>query len=205
MKDWGSKKLEIANYYKELIDGHGPSPRACDYGRPESQQIKFHVLSDAISLDGKSILDVGCGFADYAGYLQRHFHNIDYSGVDITPDCIMRARENYPGLDIHQTDILQDTIERKFNFVTANGIFYLLGESAQPMMHELINRMYELTDEAVAFNSLSSWCPDKEKGEFYADPLKTLEYCRSLTPWVTLRHDYHSRDFTIYMYRKKNI
>ena len=38
-----------------------------------------------------------------------------------------------------------------------------------------------------------------KEGEFYTDPLQTLAFCRTLTPWVTLRHDYHSRDFTIYM------
>jgi len=61
--------------------------------------------------------------------------------------------------------------------------------------------MYALATTAVAFNSLSAWAPDQEAGEFYADPLQVVDLCRRLTPWVVLRHDYHPRDFTVYMYK----
>ncbi|CDN13322.1 hypothetical protein RintRC_4207 [Richelia intracellularis] len=56
----------------------------------------------------------------------------------------------------------------------------------------------------MAFNSLSSWGTQKESGEFYADPLATVKFCRTLTPWVILRHDYMQHDFTIYMYRESH-
>ena len=65
--------------------------------------------------------------------------------------------------------------------------------------------MYEASNYAVAFNSLSSYCMNKEEDEFYADPLDVFKFCLSLTPWVSLRHDYHHRDFTIYMYKNQNI
>jgi hypothetical protein len=54
---------------------------------------------------------------------------------------------------------------------------------------------------ALAFNSLSNWANDQEANEFYADPVQVLNFCRELTPWVVLRHDYHPRDFTVYMYK----
>ncbi len=90
-----------------------------------------------------------------------------------------------------------------FDVVTANGIFYLLGEQAWPMMQQIIERLYELATSAVAFNSLSAWAnkEEQEAGEYYADPIKVVDFCRRLTPWVVLRHDYHPRDFTIYMYK----
>ena len=40
-----------------------------------------------------------------------------------------------------------------------------------------------------------------EPGEFYADPVQTLSWCHTLSPFVVLRHDYHSRDFTVYVYK----
>ena len=43
--------------------------RACDYGHAESQLIKSTVLSDVMPLSKNSVLDVGCGFADYAAFL----------------------------------------------------------------------------------------------------------------------------------------
>jgi len=69
------------------------------------------------------------------------------------------------------------------------------------MMKNLVERMFSLCTSAVAFNSLSAWCADKDEGEFYADPFRTVNFCRELTPWVSLRHDYHSRDFTVYLYK----
>jgi hypothetical protein len=53
----------------------------------------------------------------------------------------------------------------------------------------------------VAFNSLSAWATDQEAGEFYADPLRVVDFCRRITPRVVLRHDYHPRDFTVYLYK----
>ena len=94
---------------------------------------------------------------------------------------------------------------RTFDVVVANGIFYLLDEQPAPMMQHMIERMFSLAKKAVAFNSLSAWARDQEGGEFYADPLQTVEFCRRLTPWVVLRHDYHPRDFTVYLYKTARI
>ena len=70
-------------------------------------------------------------------------------------------------------------------------------------MQRLIAKMFSLCSDAAVFNSLSAWAPDRESGEFYADPAATLDYCRTLTPWVALRHDYHPRDFTVFLFKKQ--
>lgn len=199
MSNWTEKKNSIESYYTGLIQEHGHSPRACDYGRPESQDKKFRVLAEAMNLNNKTVLDVGCGFAHFSQFLANSFDSVDYHGVDITQEFVTQARTLHPDVKIDHADILNDDLGRTYDFVTANGIFYLLGQDAKQLMHDLITRMFALTHDTVAFNSLSSWCDDKESGEFYADPLETLEFCRTLSPWVTLRHDYHTRDFTIYM------
>lgn len=199
MSNWIEKKNVIESYYTGLIEEHGHSPRSCDYGRPESQDKKFRVLSEAINLNGKSVLDVGCGFAHFSQFLSDMFDGVNYHGVDITREFITQAKSLHPDVNVQHADILSETFDKTYDFVTANGIFYLLGANAQDVMQNLVTRMFELTHDTVAFNSLSSWCDDKEDGEFYADPLQAVTFCRTLTPWVTLRHDYHSRDFTIYM------
>jgi len=194
---------KISSYYDHLVKQYGHSPRACDYGNPLSQQTKFRTLSAVMDLTGKTILDVGCGMGDYADYLTGRFKDFTYSGIDISSKMVETARQAHPALDIRLGNIIEDVIER-FDVITANGIFYLLGPGAPALMKEMVTRMYALSIRAVAFNSLSSWAQDKEEGEFYADPLDTTEFCRQLTPWVVLRHDYHSRDFTVYLYREQN-
>ena len=70
-------------------------------------------------------------------------------------------------------------------------------------MFSIIEKMFELSTGVIAFNSLSSWAKDPQAKEFYADPATVLHFCRELTPWVVLRHEYHPRDFTVFMYKQK--
>lgn len=191
----------IADYYDRLVRKYGHDPRACDYGRVESQKIKFRILSEVLPLVNASLLDVGCGFADFAAFLQGRFSGLRYSGIDLCAAMVEEARSNHPELDLRVGNISEAEFKGTFDVVTANGIFYLLGDQAWPMMQRMIERMYALANTAVAFNSLSSWATDQEAGEYYADPLQVSDFCRRLTPWVVLRHDYHPRDFTVYLYK----
>jgi SAM-dependent methyltransferase len=193
----------VAEYYDRLVERYGHDPRACDYGRPESQLRKFQVLADIADLKGKRILDVGCGFADYAEYLRSRFGLVKYVGIDVSPRMIKEAKRLRPELDLRLCNVLDQTFKETFDVVTANGLFYLLGRDAPDFLRQIVRRMCELAEFAVAFNSLSSWAPIKEPAEFYADPLDVLKFCRTLTPWVALRHDYFPHDFTIYMYKRQ--
>jgi SAM-dependent methyltransferase len=193
----------IADYYNRLVDCYGHDSKACDYGRPQSQTIKFKVLSEVAQLGGKTVLDVGCGLGDYADYLQERFTCPIYTGIDIAPRMLEEVRLHRPTLDVRLMNILDDRMNATFDVVSANGIFYLLGEAAENQMKAIIQRMYSLAKHAVALNSLSAWASVKEPGEFYADPLETVRFCRTLSPWVVLRHDYLPHDFTIYMYRDR--
>lgn len=195
----------IADYYRELIWKYGHDPRACDYGRAESQLIKFRVLSEVTPLAQCSVLDVGCGFADFARFLDDRSPGVQYTGIDLCPEMINQGKLSNPGLDLQVANIAEVVLDRSFDVVVANGIFYLLGEQAMGLMQHMIERMFSLATRAVAFNSLSAWTRDQAPGEFYADPLHTLEFCRGLTPWVVLRHDYHPRDFTVYLYKSARI
>ena len=203
MKGRRANVARIAAYYDALVDKYGHSPRACDYGRARSQEAKFRVLADVLPLTGKSILDVGCGFADFSDFLAARYGRVRYVGVDVSPGMIKQAKRLHPKLDLRLGNIFEDE-PGTFDVVCANGIFYLLGKDARSLMKRAIRRMFGMCTRALAFNSLSHWAPDRVGREFYADPLETLDFCRTLTPWVVLRQDYHPRDFTIYMYKKKN-
>ena len=43
----------------------------------------FDVLTQIGIVDGSSVLDVGCGFADYFDYANELGINIHYTGIDI--------------------------------------------------------------------------------------------------------------------------
>ena len=190
----------IGSYYDALVSEHGHHFRACDYGRAESQRLKFQVLSEVMALEGKSVLDIGCGFADFSDYLKSRYDRITYAGIDVSAEMVREASKLHPDLRIAHGNFLEAEHD-PHDIVFANGIFYLLGEAAWPIMKRLIARMYETARVAIAFNSLSSWATTQEAGEFYAEPSKVLDYCRTLCSRVVLRHDYLPHDFTIYLYK----
>jgi SAM-dependent methyltransferase len=193
----------IAGYYERLVAEYGHDARACDYGGLQSQQAKFRVLAEVGDLRGCHVLDVGCGFADWASFLEREVGEIRYTGIDLSSSMVAEAKRIRPDLDVRVANVLDDSVTGQFDIVSANGVFYLLGEEAPRLMRGIIEKMFGMARVSAAFTTLSGWAPDPLPGEFYADPLATLAFCRQLTPWVTMRHDYHTRDFAIYMYRER--
>lgn len=189
----------IANFYNERVIQYGHDPRACDYGRAKSQQQKFEVLSQITNYSKSSVLDVGCGFADFAHYLFERYDGVDYHGLDLSVEMISKARLSSPDLDLRVGNILDLPSTESYDIITANGIFYLLGDEAPLKMQELVLAMYKRSRKGIVFNSLSSWANIQEKDEYYANPLDVLEWSRKLSPWIIFRHDYLRHDFTIFI------
>ena len=189
----------IADFYNERVRIFGHDPRACDYGRAESQQRKFAVLSRMTDYSQASVLDVGCGFADFAEYLLKRYEGVEYHGLDLSEEMIAKARSVRPELNLRVGNVFELPQDESYDIITANGIFYLLGANAEYLMMQIVAEMYKRSRKGVVFNSLSSWASVHENGEYYANPLKVLEWCRKLSPWIALNHNYLQHDFTVYI------
>jgi SAM-dependent methyltransferase len=197
---WSAHVARTAEFYGSLVAEHGDDIRALDYGSRRSQQVRFGVLAEAIP-PGATLLDVGCGFSELADFLDERRILVQYQGVDISAELIERARQRHPERSLRVLDILTADPGGPYDVIVANGIFYLLRDDAVVCMRRLIRRMWQLTRRKLAFTSLSAWSPRRAEEEFQAEPLETLDYCRTLTPFVALRHDYLEHDFAIIMRR----
>jgi SAM-dependent methyltransferase len=193
-----------ARRYRRLFDEHGQSHKSLNWGSQEGQYLRFRILAEIGVLEGKRILDVGCGLGDFAGWLSQNNIRADYTGLDLTPELVEQAHKSYPKLNFIQGSILDESLlaGQQFDFVFTSGIFYTYSIAGDAWLRSAVSRMWGLCKEGVAFNSLSAWAQLHDANEYYADPSATLEYCRTLTSWVAMRHDYHPRDFTIYLSRR---
>jgi ubiquinone/menaquinone biosynthesis C-methylase UbiE len=199
---WLAENARNVRIYSGLVRKYGDDVRALDWGSRSSQEKRFQVLEEIGCLNGASVLDVGCGLGDLYARLKANGMRTRYTGLDITPEMIEMARKRFPEAQFCVGDLLNPSHPiQSHDYLVSSGIFAKRRTAPLEFLKAMAGRMFRLSKRGVAFNCLSAWAEHKEKGEFYADPLKVLDYCRGLTPWVVLRHDYHPRDFTIYMYK----
>jgi SAM-dependent methyltransferase len=199
---FGKDDERTVAYYTERVEKFGNDVRTLNWGSKASQENRFAVLANIGSLNNKRVLDVGCGLGDFYGWLNNQHIETKFHGVDITPRLIEMARVRFPEATFEVGGLMQELhVNCEFDYVFASGIFYLRQDKPFKYMCKMITRMFELCRYGIAFNSLSEWAAEKDAGEFYADPNAVVEFCRSLSTCVVLRHDYHPSDFTIYLYK----
>ncbi|HPF47784.1 MAG TPA: class I SAM-dependent methyltransferase [Emcibacteraceae bacterium] len=203
--DWKEGNEENIKIFDDLLSRHGADFKALDWGSKESQLLRFKILSEIDCLNHASILDVGCGLGDLYEWFQNEKINTHYMGIDITPSLIEAAKNRYPNTMFSTINILNDDgeLNEPYNYVFASGIFAKHQKAGEGYVHAMIQKMYALCDKGLAFNSLSSLSKGLDDDDFGLNPDELLTFCRSLTPWVVLRQDYHPNDMTIYMYREK--
>lgn len=190
-------------FYQALLEKHGHSFRALNWGSAESQRKRFEVLSDVGMKSGDRILDVGCGLADFYAWILEQNPGVNYTGIDITPSMTQAALNRFPDVEITNKTIFDLEVSVDvFDYVVASGIFFLRREDPMLHMEKVISAMFQKSAKGIAFNSLSTWALEKTDREFYADPQKVLEFCRKLSPNIILRHDYHPADFTVYVFKR---
>lgn len=190
-------------HFTALAEAHGVDARALDWRGRESQELRFSVLARIGIAPEARVLDVGCGQGDLLPWLRARGFAGTYLGVDITPSMVATARQRFPDARFERVDLLaEDTpAPGRFDVVLASGIFYRRAVAPDTFMRAMVARMFALAEHGLAFNSLSTWAAGRDPGEFYADPAAVLAWCRAITPWVALLHDYHPGDFTVLMRR----
>jgi len=202
------KEKEIIQDYQQGLEKFGQSPKALHWRNEESQKIRFKVLAEAISKQDLksskiSVLDVGCGFADFYAYLKKIGFAGKYVGTEIVPEFAQAALERFPEIEILIQDICKKPFKEKFDYVIANGIMNHNIENVEKYRKKFIKIMFAHAKKCLAFNLASKYRKmEKESSRIhYADPAEYFSYCMSLSPKVILRHDYLLRDFTIFVYR----
>lgn len=191
----------VVALYTRQVRALGPNHHGQGWVSRASQEQRFAVLADVGDLHGATVLDVGCGVADFYAYLQRRsVAPSRYAGMDFTPAMLQTARRRFPQIPFHQGDIL-DLREppETADYVVASGLFSHMNDA---LLRRALPTLFDLCRRGLAFNILSAWTPGEKADLFHADPAQTLLWCRTLTPWSVLRHDYQPHDFTIYLYRE---
>lgn len=193
----------ILNYYSNLFKKYGDDPKSLGWGNGR-QSMRFQILNQIGSFQNCSVLDVGCGFGDFFGFLDSQKIESHYHGVDINNDFIKLAQEKYPKAKFESRDIQKNKFNKKFDWVIGTGLTNK--SSTYPYLKNLVNEMFKICKKGVAIDFISNYVDYKEKGIFYTSPEIMFKFTKTLTRRVLLRNDYFPFEFCLYLYKndKKN-
>jgi len=196
----------LITFYSSQLKLHGDRPEALRW-TPEGQRMRYRLLleitPDLEGLQGKTILDYGCGKGDFLGFLKRHGIEADYTGIDINPELIALASMKHPEasfkvLDVEETDPGED-----FDYVFVCGVFNNNVEGATESMKNALRKLFARTRLALAVTGLTSHTRERDRELNYVSPVEMVDFAlRELTPHLVLRHDRVPEDFTLFLYRR---
>jgi SAM-dependent methyltransferase len=191
-------------WYETHVRKYGFHYRALGFGRRSSQEKRFGSILTLGALQGKRVLDMGCGFGDLLAYL--HTRNIfpQYTGVDLCAPMVEHCRKRFWDTDavFERGDALTfDAEAGSYDYVVASGIFGLAARGTRERIEPTLRRLFLLCGTGMAVNFLSRRAPRRNPARLYLDPAEMLQLALQLTPAARLDHSYLPNDFTICMYR----
>ncbi len=167
-----------------------------------TQRMRFEAFITQHQLDGKSILDVGCGTGDLWSHLKRHNLKSAYMGVDLSPKMIEVCQRLHPDAQFEAQDILTWDAGRTFDYTISIGIHNIKIENGWELLKQVTARQFELCSVAAHLSLLS------DRYQQFADHIQpwaveqVLAFALTLTPFVLVQHHYLPHDFSITLYRQ---
>lgn len=199
MKDiLGEIAKSTVTRYSERFKDLGRNVRALGWGSDEQQRYRFEQVLRGTAIEGKSVLDIGCGFGDFLSYcLEADCKPKNYIGWDINPDLIAEAKKQHPSSTF---TVLNLEKQAKANPVADVGV--MLGVLNFNFKDNYDNKNFTKMMIQKAFLSVSGCLVvdflsiyrtadyPKEDVVFYHDPSEMLAFALELTPNVKLQHNY---------------
>jgi len=195
------QRQRIVDRHRDSFTRHGHHPNALYWSGRDIQELRFAVLNDIGIQDGDAVLDVGCGFGDFKSWSARAGGDLDYTGIDLSPDLLAHAKH----IHTDGTFVCGDLFDAKcknnsFDWVLLSGALNEQLHDDSAYAKRVIEKMYQLCRKGVAFNMLDA--RHLQAHDLHSQmPEYILAYCQQICPHCTLSDDYLQNDFTIYMRR----
>jgi len=191
-----------ARWYEDKVRTYGFDHRGLGFRSRCSQVKRFEALLEVGDLDGRRVLDVGCGFGDLLAFLQERGIEPIYTGIDVCEPMVRRCIERFGTQGRFEVvDVLEYEPKQTFDYVIASGLFGLDAEGVRERILPSLERMVEWARIGAAVNFLSAAYPTPAENRIYVEPGKAIEAALTLAPAVRLDHSYLPNDFTLYLYR----
>jgi SAM-dependent methyltransferase len=183
--------------YAELAAKHGHDPLALGLTKGKAAERMLQLTVDW-DLNGKSFLDVGCGFGDFLRFAEmRGIKDLDYTGVDFTPESIEIANkqaasspEDYKTRFFCGDFLSFDTELLKSDYVMCSGILgYKTDDNIYTCFQSLLSKMWECANTAVSLNMPSDKVDFRNDYSPYFNPAAIIEIAYSYSRRLVWKND----------------
>jgi len=199
------KTLQL--YYEKCLAEHGPTAKGMDWPNPEDLAMRFKVLIDVADLNGKSLLDLGCGVGLMIDHLKERnlLDAFDYNGSDISPRMIAVARQRHPSNSFEVRDTLVNPYGKdQFDYIVMNGVLTEKHGMSQSQMIEfskqLIQNSYQSCKRGMSFNVMSSHVDWKRDDLFHWELDDIVSFMvKNCSRKIRILMDYGLYEYTVHL------
>jgi ubiquinone/menaquinone biosynthesis C-methylase UbiE len=199
-------KARVVKRYLDRYAEHGIHVDTLKSGGAGKQFIRHSVHASMFDLEGKDILDVGCGIGMFYEYLKNSSIKIaSYTGLDIIDPFIESNRIRFPEARFDKLDIFRAPLDAyKPDIVFMSQVFNNRYQETnnEEIIREAIRRFFAVARVGLAIDFLTSYVDYMEPELYYFSPEKILAFAKTLTRTVAIRHDYLPFEFTLFLYKR---
>lgn len=201
MKNSNSGALDALRSYWDRQSQLGDDRQRVDFN-PRTQRTRFEAFVRQHQLDGRRVLDLGCGVAAFYEHLRQREIDCDYVGFDLSPEMVDLCRRRYPGVSFVSGDIVEWGDPQCVDFSVAFGIHNVRFDDGWDILERVTRRQFELTRVAAHVSLLTDRFADFGERAQPWPAEKVLSLALDITPYVRLEHDVLPNDFSITLYRE---
>ena len=184
--------MDNQKFYHNSIKEFGISAQGVHWNSKYSQYKRFEIITRLIkkNIKSSSIIDVGCGFAEYYNYLQNN-NRIPYkfTGIDCEEEMINISKKRFPNQDFFKQNILFDNLIQADYYISSGALNILTIDEIKVF----IQKCFENSNKGFIFNFLKNLTFNNIK------KYEIIDICNLYTNNIIIKENYLENDFTIFM------
>ena len=179
-------------FYSKAYKKYGVCAQGVHWSSQKTQYIRFNVLTSFIEKDieNSSILDIGCGFAEYLNFLQiKELKAKEYLGIDCEEFMIKESKKRFSEYQFLQIDILKDILPKK-DYLLCSGALNILKKEE---FFKAIEKCYKTSQKGFIFNFLTKETFNNLQKQ------EVILFCQNIAKKVTISKVYLPNDITLFL------
>ncbi|GAC1347693.1 MAG: hypothetical protein NVSMB18_33490 [Acetobacteraceae bacterium] len=194
----------VGAYYSGKLAEFGPTPRGVDWSSAASQQLRHQQFLRLLAPNpDASVVDLGCGYGDFLGFLRAAGHRGRYVGCDVAGPMVEAARLLH-GESRDQAFVIGAAPPEPADYAIGSGILNVRRGATPDAWAGYVQATIDTLARAgrcgFGFNMLSlSSDPERRRPDLhYADPAATMASCIArYGRHVAVLQDYGLWEFTL--------